>query len=80
MPSHHIPTSPLTNANVAQQYLHELGADNLDAVDKNGYTAMMIASAAGAIESVKVLIKSFETARKVKYCQMTLRNELTYVI
>jgi len=47
------------------KYLHQVGAANLDAVDKNGYTAMMIASAAGSIESVKVLIKSYETARKV---------------
>ena len=44
----------LTNSNVAQQTLHGLGAD-LDAVDKDGRTALMYASGKGDVESVKLL-------------------------
>ena len=43
------------NINVVQQALHELGAENVDAVDKNDCTALMIASQNGHIESVKYL-------------------------
>ena len=43
------------NINVVQQALHELGAENVDAVDKNDCTALMIASERGDIESVKYL-------------------------
>ena len=71
----------MTNSDIVQQYLHDLGADNLDAVDKNGYTAMMVASSAGHIESVKVLIASFETARKVfmfKKNRQPLSEQLKY--
>ena len=43
------------NINVVQQALHELGAENVDAVDKNDRTALMIASEKGDIASVKYL-------------------------
>ena len=46
---------PLTDANVVQQTLHELGADCLDAVDKHDTTALMVASREGHVESVKLL-------------------------
>lgn len=39
----------------AQQLLHELGAKNVNAVDKDGETAMMVASHMGDMDSVKTL-------------------------
>ena len=45
----------LSDVNVVQQTLHGLGADCLDAVDKDGATALMRASSKGHIESVKLL-------------------------
>ena len=47
---------PSTNAVFIQQILHDLGATNLDAEDEDGHTAMMIASTAGNIGSLKVLL------------------------
>ena len=44
----------LTNANVAQQTLHGLGAD-LDVLHIFGETALMCASGMGNVESVKLL-------------------------
>ena len=45
----------LSDVNVVQQTLHGLGADCLDAVDKEGKTALMAASSKGHVESVKLL-------------------------
>ena len=39
-----------------QQILHQLGANNLDAQDEDGHTALMVATTAGNVESVKVLV------------------------
>ena len=47
--------SPSTNANVVQQFLHELGAKNVNAVNPDGDTALMVASYMGDIECVDVL-------------------------
>ena len=45
----------MTNINLSQQTLHELGANNLDAVDEDDETAVMRASYKGDIESVEAL-------------------------
>ena len=44
----------LCNVDFEPQTLHELGAD-VDAMDENGYTAMMGASFKGDIDMVKLL-------------------------
>lgn len=46
---------PVCKVNFAPQTLLKLGADNLNAVDKNGNTAMMSASFKGNMEIVKLL-------------------------
>ena len=47
----------LSDVNVVQQTLHGLGADCLDAVDKYGKTALMVAKRERHEESVQVLRK-----------------------
>ena len=48
-----------------QQTLHDLGAGNVDAVDENGSTALMVASEKGHLDSVKCL---HEIKADISFC------------